>query len=169
MIFCMGCSFERKKVIQLLMILYFDCKLNNLWVDKGNKFDNKSMKSWLQDKDIETYSVHNEEKSVFAERFIRTLKSKIYKYTTSILKSVNINKIDNLVDKYNNTYYRTIKISLLALRQIHTLILMLRIMMKILNLKLVAILKYQNTATLPIDKKKFLLLKKLNILYNGHM
>ena len=116
MIFCMGCSFERKKVIQLLMILYFDCKLNNLWVDKGNKFDNKSIKSWLQDKDIETYSVHNEEKPVFAERFIRTLKSKIYKHTTSILKSVNINKIDNLVDKYNNTYYRTIKMKPIGIK-----------------------------------------------------
>ena len=38
------------------------------------------MKSWLQDNGIETYSSHNEEKSVFAERFIRTLRNKIYEY-----------------------------------------------------------------------------------------
>ena len=56
------------------------------------------------------YSTHNEGKSVVAERFIRTLKSKIYKYMTSISKNVYIDKLDNIVDKYNNTYHTTIKI-----------------------------------------------------------
>ena len=55
------------------------------------------------------YSTHNEGKSVVAERFIRTLKSKIYKYMTSISKNVYIDKLDDIVDKYNNTYYTTIK------------------------------------------------------------
>ena len=57
------------------------------------------------------YSTHNEGKSVVAERFIRTLKSKIYKYMTSISKNVNvyIDKLDNIVDEYNNTYHTTIK------------------------------------------------------------
>ena len=55
------------------------------------------------------YSIHNEGKSVVAERFIRILKNKIYKYMTSIPKNVYINKLDNIVDEYNNTYYRTIK------------------------------------------------------------
>ena len=59
--------------------------------------------------DIEMYSVHNEGKSVVAEKFIRTLKTKIYKYMTSLLKNVYIDKLDDIVDEYNNTYLRTIK------------------------------------------------------------
>ena len=54
------------------------------------------------------YSTHNEGKSVVAERFIRTLKNKIYKYMTSISKNAHIDKLDDTVNEYNNTY-RTIK------------------------------------------------------------
>ena len=50
------------------------------------------------------YSTHNEEKSVIAERYIRTLKTKIYKYMTSISKNVYIDKLDDIVNEYNNTY-----------------------------------------------------------------
>ena len=57
----------------------------------------------------EVYSTHNEGKSVIAERFIRTLKNKIYKYMTSISKNVYIDKLDDIVNKYNNTYHSTIK------------------------------------------------------------
>ena len=67
------------------------------------------MKSWLEKNDIEMYSTHNEGKSVIAERFIRTLKNKIYKYMTSISKNVYIDKLDDIVNKYNNTYHSTIK------------------------------------------------------------
>ena len=49
-------------------------KPNKIWVDKGNEFYNRSMKSQLEKKGIEMYSTHNEEKSVIAERFIRTFK-----------------------------------------------------------------------------------------------
>ena len=55
------------------------------------------------------HSIHNEGKSVVAERFIRTLKTKIYKYMTSISKNVYIDKLDDIVNEYNNTYHRTIK------------------------------------------------------------
>ena len=55
------------------------------------------------------YSIHNEGKSVVAERYIRTLKNKTYKYMTAISKSVCIDKLDDTVNKYNNTYHRTIK------------------------------------------------------------
>ena len=55
------------------------------------------------------YSTHNEGKSVVAERFIRTIKSKIYKYITSLSKNVHIDKLDDIVDESNNTYYTTIK------------------------------------------------------------
>ena len=53
-------------------------KLNKIWVDKCSKFYNRSMKSWLEKNAIEMYSTHNEGKSAIAERFIRTLKNKIY-------------------------------------------------------------------------------------------
>ena len=56
------------------------------------------------------YLIHNEGKSVVAERFIRTLKNKIYKYMTSISNNVYIDKLDDIVNEYNNTYHRTIKI-----------------------------------------------------------
>ena len=59
--------------------------------------------------DIELYWTHNEEKSVIAERFIRTLKRKIYKYMTSISKNVCFDKLDDIVNKYSNTYRSTIK------------------------------------------------------------
>ena len=55
------------------------------------------------------YSTNNKGKSVVAERFIRTLKSKIYKHMTSVSKNVYINKLDDIVDEYNNTYHTTIK------------------------------------------------------------
>ena len=57
-------------------------KPNKIWVDKGSEFYNNSFKKWLKDNDIEMYSIHNEGKSVVAERFIRTLKTKTYKYMT---------------------------------------------------------------------------------------
>ena len=57
-----------------------------------------------------------------SERFIRTLKNKIYKYMTSITKNVYIDKLDDIVNDYNNKYHRTIKIN--------------KLMIKILNLKL---------------------------------
>ena len=55
------------------------------------------------------YSTHNEGKFVVAERFIRTLKSKIDKYITSTSKNVYIDKLDGIVNEYSNTYHRAIK------------------------------------------------------------
>ena len=82
---------------------------NKIWVDKGSEFYNSSFKKWFKDNDIEMYSIHTEGKSVVAERFIRTLKTKIYKYMTSVSKNVYVDKLDDIVDEYNNTYHRTIK------------------------------------------------------------
>ena len=55
------------------------------------------------------YSTHNEVESVVAQRFIRNLKNKIYKYMTSVLKNVYIDKLDDIVSKDNNTHHSTIK------------------------------------------------------------
>ena len=84
-------------------------KPNKIWVDKESEFYCNSFKKRLKDNDIEMYSTNNEEKSVIAERFIRTLKNKIDKYMTSMSKNVNINKLDDIVKQYNNTYHKSIK------------------------------------------------------------
>ena len=84
------------------------------------------------------YSIHNEGKSVVAERFIRTLKTKIYKYMTSVSKNVYIDKLDDIVDEYTNTYHRTIKMKPADVKDnIYILILKKKLMIKIINLKLV--------------------------------
>ena len=84
-------------------------KPNKIWVDKGSEFYNRSMKSWLEKNDIKMYSTLNEGKPVVAERFIRTIKNEIYKYMTSISKNMYIDKLDDMVHKYNNKNHRAIK------------------------------------------------------------
>ena len=103
-----------KKVISIVnafqKILYKSGrKPNKIWVDKGIEFQNNSFKKWFKDSDIEMYLIHNEGKYVVAERFIKTLQTKIYKYMTSVSKNVYIDKLDAIVDEYNNAYHRTIK------------------------------------------------------------
>ena len=103
-----------KKGIRIVKAFQIILKQSNrkpykIWVDKGSEFYNAYFKKWLRDNDVVMYSTHNEGKSVVAERFIRRLKSKIYKYMTSISKNVYINKLDDIVDEYNNTYHTTIK------------------------------------------------------------
>ena len=84
-------------------------KPNKIWVDKGSEFYNISFKKWLRDNNIEVYSTNNEGKSVIAERFIRTIKNKVYKYMNSISKNVDIDELDDIVKKYYNTYHTSIK------------------------------------------------------------
>ena len=55
------------------------------------------------------FSTYNEGNSVVAERFIRTLKNKIFKHMTAISKNVYFDVLDDIVNKYNNTVHRTIK------------------------------------------------------------
>ena len=86
-----------------------------------------------------------------------------------------INKLDNIVNEYNNAYQRTIKIKPIDIKNKTVSPLIKKLMIKILNLKLVILQEYQNTKTfllkhiLEIGLKKFLWLKKLNILCYGHM
>ena len=84
-------------------------KPNKIWVDKGSEFYNNSFKKWLKDNDIEMYWIYNEGKSVIVERFIRTLRNKIFKHMTAISNNVYFDVLDDIVNKYNNTVHRTIK------------------------------------------------------------
>ena len=80
-------------------------KPNKIWVDEGSEFYNNVFKKWLSDNDIIMYSTYKEGKSVVAERFIRTLKNKLYKHMTATGKNVYYNVLGDVVNKYNNTKY----------------------------------------------------------------
>ena len=84
-------------------------KPNKIWVDQGSEFYNNVFKKWLSDNDINMYSTYNEGKSVVAERFIRTLKNKLYKHMTTTSKNVYYDVLDDIVNKYNNTKHSIIK------------------------------------------------------------
>ena len=86
-------------------------KPNKIWVDQGSEFYNKSFKDFLKINNIEMYSIYNEGKSVVAERFVRTLKNQIFKHMTAVSKNVYFDVLENIVDKYNNTVHRTMKIN----------------------------------------------------------
>ena len=78
-------------------------KPNKIWVDQGGEFYNNVFKKWLSDNDIIMYSTYNEGKSVVAERFIRTLKNRLYKDMTATGKKVYYDVLDD------NSKHNTIK------------------------------------------------------------
>ena len=93
------------------------------------------MKPWLEKNAIEIYSIHNEGKSVVAEIFMRNLKNKIYKYF-NIKKNVYIDKLNDIVNKYNSTYHRTIKVKPADIKLSTCIDFNKEIIRKVLNLKL---------------------------------
>ena len=119
------------------------------------------------------YSTYNEGKSVVAERFIRTLKNKIFKHMTAISKNVYFDVLDDIVNKYNNTVHRTIKMKPIDVTSDSYAEYNEDSNKKVLNSKLVIMFEFQNTKTfllkdiLQIDQKKFLLLVKLKIQFRG--
>ena len=112
----MGCSFQKKSITITNTFPKFlnesNRKSNKRCVDKGSTFYNRSMKSWLQDNDIKMYLTHSKRKSVVAERSITAIKNKIYKYMTLVSKNMYIDKLDDIVNKCNNTYRTTTKMKL---------------------------------------------------------
>ena len=82
------------------------------------------------------YSTQNEGKSVVAKRFIRTLKSKIYKYMTSVSENVCIDKLGDILNEYNNTYHITIKMKPIDVKENTYINIEKNLMTKALNLKL---------------------------------
>ena len=83
-----------------------DRKPNKIWLDMERNF---AIINFKKNNDIEMYSTFNEGKSVVAERFIKTLKNKIYKYMTNIGKNVYFNDLIDIVKNYNNTIHTSIK------------------------------------------------------------
>ena len=84
-------------------------KPNKIWVDQGGEFYNKILKRFLKINNIKMYSTYNEGKSAVAEKYIRTLKKKVFKHMTAVSKNVYFDALDDMVNKYNNTVHRTIQ------------------------------------------------------------
>ena len=84
-------------------------KPNKIWADQGSEFYNHVFKRWLSRNNVIMHSTYNEGKSVVAERFIRTLKNKLYKHVTATGKNVYYDVLDDIVNEYNNTKHNTIK------------------------------------------------------------
>ena len=93
-------------------------KPNKIWVDQSGEFYHNSFKDFLKINNIELYSIYNEGKFVAAERFIRTLKNKIFKHMTAISKNVCFDVLDDIVDKYITQFMKLSKWNLLMLRLI---------------------------------------------------
>ena len=93
------------------------------------------------------YSIYNEGKSAITERFIRTLKNKIYKYMTSVSKNIYIDKLDDIVNKYNNTYHSTIQMKRADVKSNTYIESSQKINDKNPKFKLVILLEYQNIET----------------------
>ena len=150
-------------------------KPNKIWVDHRSEFYSLKFKSFLKENDIEMYSTFNEEKSVVAERFIKTLKNKIYKQMAAIGKNVYIEVLDDTVKKYNNTVHSSIKMKPKDVTNIKYVEYSEGTNEKDPKFKAgdnVRILKYKNIFVkgyTPIGLKKFLLLIKYKILFLGHI
>ena len=95
-----------KSVASALKTIFKERKPEMMWVDKGKEFYNKDVKEL-----IELYSTENEEKSSVVERWIRTMKEKMWKYFTTNSTNVYINVLPDLVREYNNTRHSSIKMS----------------------------------------------------------
>ena len=119
------------------------------------------------------YSTHNERKSVIAERFIRTLK--IYKCMTSISKNVYYDKLDDIANKYNNTYQRAVEMKPVNAKPSTYIDSSKEINDKDPKLKIgdtVRISKYKNIFAkgyVTNCSEEVFVVKKLKILYRGHM
>ena len=90
-------------------IIWEGRKPNKIWVDQGSKLYNNSFKDFLKINNIELYSTYNEGKSVVAERFIETLKNKIFKHMTAISKNIYFYVLDDIVNKHKNAVHKIIK------------------------------------------------------------
>ena len=125
----LGCSFKRKKEFTITNPFQNildesksgECKPNKIWIDKSSEIYNKSVKSWLQDSNIEIYSTHNKGKAITAEMFIKTLKNEIYKHMSVVSKDLYIDRQDHIVNKYKNTYHKTMKMKPIDVKYIYSL------------------------------------------------
>ena len=84
---------------------------DKIWVDKGSEFYNKDFKNWAKSNNITIYSTYSESKSVVAESFIKTIKTKIQKYFTQTNSRNWVDVLPKIVSDYNNHVHSTIKMT----------------------------------------------------------
>ena len=89
---------------------------NKTWVDKGSQFYNRSMKSWLQDNNMELYAPHNEGKDFVRNSLLEPRKIKPINIWLQFQENMYIVKLDDIVSEYNNTYNSAIKLNLADVR-----------------------------------------------------
>ena len=82
-----------------------------LWSDKGVEFYNKGFKTLLEEEGIILYSTENEKKSSVVERWNQTIKNNLWKYFTASNSTSYIDQLPALLDKYNKTKHRSIKMT----------------------------------------------------------
>ena len=95
-----------KSVASALKTIFKERKPERMWVDKGKEFYNKDVKEL-----IKLYSTENEEKSSVVERWIRTMKEKMWKYFTDNNTNHYVNILPDFVEDYNNTRHSSIKMT----------------------------------------------------------
>ena len=150
-------------------------KPNKIWVDQGGEIYNQLFKRFLKINNIEVYSTYNEGKSVVAERFNRTLKSKIFKHMKAVLKNVYFDVLDDIINKYNSTIHRTIEMKPIDFTSDSYAEYNEDSNEKDPKFKVSDRVKYENTKTFllkdtpKVGQKKFLLLVKLKTQFCGLM
>ena len=82
-----------------------------LWVDQGTEFYNRVFRGWLEQNDVEMYSIYNEGKAVVVERFNRTLIERMWRYFSANNTHRYYDILDTLISSYNAKYHRSIKMS----------------------------------------------------------
>ena len=102
---------DKRRINAFQNIISGQRKPNKIWVDQGGEFYIKLFKRFLKINNSEMYAIYSEGKSVVAERVIRTLKNKILKQMTAVSENVYLNVFDDIVDEYNNTVHRTVKLT----------------------------------------------------------
>ena len=100
-----------KEVAATLTTLFKIAVPSRLWTDKGTEFYNRHVRRVLDANNVTLYSTENEEKSSVAERWNRTMKPIMWKYFTANNPNKYIDALQNMVDKYNTTYHRSIKLT----------------------------------------------------------
>ena len=100
-----------KEIAHASQKLFLNGRPSRLWTDKGTEFYNQQLKAVLTAANVKLYSTENEEKSSVVERWNRTMKNIMWKYFTANSTQKYIDVLPSVVEKYNNTYHRAIKLT----------------------------------------------------------
>ena len=104
---------------KLLLQQSYPRKPIRLQTDKGLEFMNKDVQAFLKTNNIIHFTSQSDMKAAMVERFNRTIKTRIFAYLTSINSKRYIDKLQDFMDSYNNSYHRTIGMKPIDVKPIH--------------------------------------------------